>query len=182
MASKQDQVVDSKTGKTKGWFTYGANMTNVKYSYCDSLVPEDQSEDQLVKEIHYKVNLSKHDRIVGGKHLALCDSGANGLIIGLYMLILYFNSDDKRISIGIAGDHQLIGNRLCTRCTLAKSNVGWIKLIWPQGTQVKTQRNLILPILQMRDNGYLYRGVSKQHVSLFRSCIMERPLYVLVYW
>ena len=55
MASKQDVVVDGKTGKIKGWFTYSAKMTNIDYSYCDSLVPEEEP----AKEIRYKVNLSK---------------------------------------------------------------------------------------------------------------------------
>ena len=77
-----------------------------------------QHKDQPVKEKHYKVNLLKCNRIVGGKHLALCDSGANGLIIGLNMFILYFNSDSKGVSIKITGDHQLTGNRLCTGCTV----------------------------------------------------------------
>ena len=138
MASKQDIVVDRKTGKTKGYFIYAANMINLNYSRCASLIPEDQSEDQSVKKVHYKVNLSKYDRIVGGKQFALFDAEANYLIIGLNMLILYFSNDGKRVSIGITVDHQLVDNRLCTGCTLAKSNVGWIKLIWPQGAQVKT--------------------------------------------
>ena len=113
------------------------------------------------EEIEYKLNLLKRDRIIGGKHLALADSRANGTIIALDMLILYFNSDGKRVSIGIAGDHQLTGNRLCTGCSVAKSNIGWIKLIWPQGAQVKTQQNSILLIIQMRDHGCLVSDVAK---------------------
>ena len=54
----------------------------------------------------------KKDRVVGGKHLALTDYGANGSIIGLDLRIQYFNDDRKRVSIGIAGNHQLMGNRL----------------------------------------------------------------------
>ena len=75
------------------------------------------------EEIEYKVNLSKRDRIIGGKHLALADSEANGTIIGLDMLILYFNNDGKHVSIGIAGDNQLTGNMLCCGCLVAKSSV-----------------------------------------------------------
>ena len=90
-------------------------MTNIDYYCCDSLVPDEQP----AKEIHCKVNPSKRNEIRGGKHLALCDSEENGLIIGLDMLILYFNSDNKHVSIGITGDHQLTGNMLCTGCTVA---------------------------------------------------------------
>ena len=71
------------------------------------------------------------------------------------MSILYFNDNGKRVSIGIAGDHQLTGNRLCHGCSVAKSSVGWINLLWPQGAQVKTQLNSIISVVQMRDNGCL---------------------------
>ena len=69
-------------------------MTNIDYSSCDSLV----SDEEPVKDVHYKVNLlhseeleykvnlSKQDRVIGGKNLTLADGGANGLIIGLDML------------------------------------------------------------------------------------------------
>ena len=40
-----------------------------------------------------------------GKHLAHADGEANGSIIGLDMKILYFNDDEKRVSINIVGDH-----------------------------------------------------------------------------
>ena len=60
---------------------------------------------------------------MGGKHLALCDNEENGMLIGLTMLTFYFNSDNKCVRIGILGDHQLTGNRVCTRCSVAKSNV-----------------------------------------------------------
>lgn len=101
MASQQNRTVDSKSGQTKGYFIYSVRMTNIDYYRCDSLVPEKQS----AKEINYNVNLSERDKIVAGKYLALCDSGANGVIIRMGLLILYFNSNNKSVSIGIAGDH-----------------------------------------------------------------------------
>ena len=79
------------------------------------------------------------------------------------MLILYPNSDGKRISIEITVDHQLTGNRQCIGCTVTKSNFGWIKLIWPQGEQVKTQQNSILLIFQMCVRGYFVSDISKRH-------------------
>ena len=100
--------------------TYSGKMTIIDYYvWYDSLVPVDEpTKDVLYKvnlmhaeELEYRVNLSKQDRIIGGKHLALTDGGANGSIIGLDMKILYFNTDGKLVSIGITGDHQLTGNR-----------------------------------------------------------------------
>ena len=108
--------------------TYAAKVANIDYSWCDSLVPDKES----VKDVHYKVNLlhseeleyrvnlSKRDRIMGRKHLTLADGEANGSIIGLGMKILYCNDDGKYVSIGIIGDHQLIGNRLCCECSVSK--------------------------------------------------------------
>ena len=82
--------------------------------------------------------MSKQDRVVGGKHLALVDGGANGGIIGRDMRIMYFNADGRQVRIGIAGDHHLEGNRLCCGCFVAKTDLGWVKLMWAQGAQVKT--------------------------------------------
>ena len=133
LANTQDQVVN-KQGNTTGFITYAATMTNIDYSRCDSLVPEGQT----VKDIHYKINLS--NTTVRGKHLVLCDGGANGLIIRRDIKIVCFNCDGKNVSIKIPGDHQLTGNRLCTGVTMVKSNVGRIKLVWCQGAQVKSQK------------------------------------------
>ena len=104
--------------------------------------------------------MSKQDSVLGGKHLALVDGGANGGIIGRDTRIIYFNADGKQVRIGIAGNHQLTGNRLCCGCSVAKSNLGWIKLMWAQGAQVKTQQNSILSVVQMRDNGCVVNDVA----------------------
>ena len=88
-------------------------MTNIDYSRFDSLVPDKEPVKDIYykvnllysEESEYRVNLPKQDRIIGGKHLALADGGANGTIIGLDMKILYFNNDRKRVSIRITGDH-----------------------------------------------------------------------------
>ena len=113
--------------------------------------------------MEYRANLSNRDRVVGGKHLALVDGGANGLIIGLDMKILYFNSDGRQVSIGIAGDYQLTGNKLCCGYSVAKSSHGWIKLIWAQGDQVTTQQNSILSVIKMQDNQCLVNDITKAH-------------------
>ena len=128
MASKQMEVMDGE--KVVAYLTYSGNMANIDYPRCDSLVPnEEQFEEAHYKvnllyshEMEYKASLSNRDRVIGGKHLTLADGGANGLIIGLDMKILYFNTDKKQISIGIAGDHQLSGNRLCCGYSVAKSS------------------------------------------------------------
>ena len=79
------------------------------------------------------------------------------------MRIIYFNPDGKRVCIGIAGDHHLTENLLCCGCSVANSSVGLIKLLWPQGAQVKTQENSILSVVQMRDNKCVVNDVAKAH-------------------
>ena len=115
---------------------YQENVATMDYSRCDSLVPSKEPFKNAhykvnllhAHELEYRVNLLKQDRVIGAKHLALADGGANGSIIGLDMIILYFNDNGKRVSIGIVGDDQLMDNRLCCGYSVAKSSVKWIKL------------------------------------------------------
>ena len=120
MVTKQLKMMNGE--KVAAYMTYSAKMANIDFYSCyDSLVPDKEPVKDVdykvnlllhTEEPEYRVNLSKQDRIVGGKHLALADSGANGLIIGLGMKILYFNNDGKRVSIEISGDHQLTGKKI----------------------------------------------------------------------
>ena len=48
------------------------------------------------------------------------------------MRVLYYNDDGRRVSIGIAGDHQLAGAGLCTAVSVVETNQGFVKLIWYQ--------------------------------------------------
>jgi len=120
MASEQVRMID-KNDNEMGWMTYAAKMTVIDYTRFDSMITEDSADKKIhcnanlshAHEVEFIANLSKQDRIIGGKHLALADGGANGNIIALGMRIIYFNIDGKCVSIGIAGDHQLPGNRLC---------------------------------------------------------------------
>ena len=70
--------------------------------------------------MEHRANLSNRDRVVGRKHLALVDGGANGVVISLDMKILYFNPDGRQVSIGVTEGHQLTGNKLCCGCSVAK--------------------------------------------------------------
>ena len=137
MTSKQMKVMTPESNKVAAYLTFLGNMANIDYSQCDSLV----LIAKPVHELHYKVNLLhshemkyranlfNQDRVVRGEHLALVDGGANGLIVGLDMKILYLNTDGKQVSIRIAEDHQLTGNILCCGCSVTKSSHGWIKLL-----------------------------------------------------
>lgn len=62
-------------------------------------------------------------------NLKLCDGGANGCIKSNNVRVLHYNGDGHHVGIGIAGDHQLTGGRLCTGVSVAKSNQGWVKIV-----------------------------------------------------
>ena len=113
-------------------------MAVIDYTRFDSMITEDVADKEIhynanlshAHEVEFKATLSKRDRVIGGKHLALADGGANGNIIALDMRILYFDNNGKRVSIGITGYYQLTGNKLCYGCSVSKSSHEWIKLIW----------------------------------------------------
>ena len=174
LANKQLELRDPKTNKLVPYMTYTAKMAVMDYSRCDSLLPIPIKQPPPVNlhykvsllhqhEMDYRANMSKQDRFVGGRYLALVDGGANGGIIGRDMRIIYFNADGKRVHIEIAGDHHLTGNRLCCGCSVSKSNQGWVKLMWAQGAQVKTQENSILSVVQMRDIRCVVSNVALAH-------------------
>ena len=117
LANEQLTLVDKK-GNTYGHMTFrSCTMAQLNYTRCDTLIPT------LIEApaIHYKVNLAQ---TIGGINLALCDGGANGCIKGNDMRVLYYNDDGRRVSIGIAGDHQLTGARLCTAASMVETNQG----------------------------------------------------------
>ena len=116
--------------KTHGHMTFHVKIAILSYNCSDSLLPVDNP----VTEINYNVNLS--NTIIGGMNLALCDGGANGCIKSNDMRILHYNSDRRRVNIGITGDHQLTWASLHTGVLKTKSNEGWVKLIWNQCAEV----------------------------------------------
>ena len=122
LANEQLTLID-KSGNTYGHMTFRSYMAQLNYSRCDALIPPIAP----TLEIHYKMNLAQ---TIGGVNLALCNGGANGCIKGNNMRVLYYNDDGRRVSIGIAGDHQLRGARFSTAVSVVETNQGFVKLIW----------------------------------------------------
>ena len=80
------------------------------------------------------------------------------------MQVLYYNSDGRRVVIGITDDHQLAGARLyCTAGLVVKTNQGWVKLIWHQWAEITTQNNLIIANFQVCLHGILVNDVNMAH-------------------
>ena len=122
LANQQLRLIDKDNKVISYWTGHQqASMAVMDYSRCDSLLPPPIEAPPPV-DFHYKVHLlhqheldyrasmSKRDRVVGGRHLALVDGGANGTIIRRDMRIIYFNTNGKQVCIGITGDHHLTDN------------------------------------------------------------------------
>ena len=103
--------------------TLHARMAVMNYAWFGSLLPKDIP----VPQINYNMNLL--NTVIGGVNLALCNGGANECIKSNDTRVLHYNRYRRRVSISVAGDHQLTGARLCTRMLIAKTNQGWNKLI-----------------------------------------------------
>ena len=161
-------------GKTFGHITLHARMALLNYARCDTLIPE------LVPspEIHYKVNLTQK---IGGVNFALCDGGANDCIKGNDMRVLCYNGDGRRVSIGIASDHQLTGARLCTAVSIVETNQGFVKLIWHQCAEVNTQTNSIISNFQVRSYGILVNDVNIAHGGKQMMSTPDRTMISIVY-
>ena len=155
LANKQLILVD-KAGKTYVHMTFRATMAVLNYARCDTFIPQLNSSP----EIHYKANLAQ---TIGGVNLALCDGGANGCIKGNDMRVLYYNSNRRRVSIGIAGHHRLTGAWLCTAVSIVETNQGFAKLIWHQCAEVNTQTNSIISNFQVQSHGILVNDVNIAH-------------------
>ena len=92
IANEQFRLM-KKDNKVLFYWTANVSMAVMDYSRCDSLLPTPIEAPPPV-DLHYKVHLlhqhevdyrasmSKQDRVVGGRHLALVDSGTHGSIIG----------------------------------------------------------------------------------------------------
>ena len=142
-------------------------MVVVNYARCDMLIPPDPV--LATNDVHHKVNLSQ---TIGGINLALYDGGANGCNKGNDMRVLYYNNDGRRVSIGIAGDHQLTGARLCTAVLVVETSQGLVRLIWHPCAEVKTQSNSIISNFQIRSHGILVNNV---HIAHGRKQIITTP-------
>ena len=71
------------------------------------------------------------------------DGGANGGIAGSDMRVMSYNSDGRRVNIGIAGDHQMTGKQLGTFCSVIETRFGRILAIFHQYAHVPEQKRSI---------------------------------------
>jgi hypothetical protein len=67
------------------------------------------------------------------------DGGANGGIGGRDMKLMSYNTDGRRVIIGIAGDHQMTGKRLGTFCAVINTQLGRVLGIFHQYIHVPQQ-------------------------------------------
>jgi hypothetical protein len=74
---------------------------------------------------------------------------------GRDMKLMSYNTDGRRVNIGIAGDHQLIGKRLGTFCALIKTQLGRVLSIFYQYAHIPEQAKSIHSRCQFQAHGNL---------------------------
>jgi hypothetical protein len=148
LANKATPVRNKKDGKIIGHFTYGASMAklNNRIGQIRSPVPSSY------KGIYVA---SAHASKLFNELLVLMDGGANGGIGGRDMKLMPYNTDGRRINIGIAGDHQMIGKRLRTLCAVINTQLGCVLGIFHQYAHVPEQAKSIHSRCQFQTHGNL---------------------------
>jgi hypothetical protein len=83
------------------------------------------------------------------------DGGANGGIGGRDMKLMSYNTDGRRVNIGIAGDHQMTGKKLGTFCAVITTQLGRVLGIFHQYAHVPEQARSIHSRCQFQSYGNL---------------------------
>jgi hypothetical protein len=117
LANKAMPVCNKNDGKIIGHFTYGASMARLINCF-------DQIPSPLPPPNGGTYVISAHASKFFTELLALMDGSANGGIGGRDMKLMSYNTDGRRVNIGIAGDHQMTGKRLGTFCAVINTQLG----------------------------------------------------------
>jgi hypothetical protein len=132
LANSATPVRSKKDGKIIGHFTYGASMARLinRFDQIPSPLPPPNGGIYLI---------SAHASKFFTELLALMDGGTNGGIGGRDMKLMSYNTDGRRVNIGIAGDHQMTGKRLGTFCAVINTQLGRVISIFHQYAHVPEQ-------------------------------------------
>jgi hypothetical protein len=173
--------VRSKEGKIVGHFTYGANMAKLM-NVAKALYRLDQIPSSVPipnEGIYYA---SAAARKFFSELLTLMDGGANGGIGGRDMKLMSYNTDGRRVNIGIAGDHQMTGKKLGTFCAVINTQLGRVLGIFHQYAHVPEQARSIHSRCQFQaygnlvgDTATIYGG--PQRIDTSDSYHLPRSLY-----
>jgi hypothetical protein len=136
LANSATPVRNKKDGKIIGHFTYGASRAKLinRFDQIPSPLPPPNEGIYVI---------SAHASKFFNELLALMDGGANGGISGRDMKFMSYNTDGRRVNIGIAGDHQMTGKRLGTFCAVINTQLGRVFGIFHQYAHVPEQAKSI---------------------------------------
>jgi hypothetical protein len=102
LSNSATPVRNKKDGKIIGHITYCTSMAKLinRFDQITSPLPPPNEGIYVI---------SAHTSKFFNELLALMDGGANGGIGGRDMKFMSYNTDGRRVNIGIAGDHQMTG-------------------------------------------------------------------------
>ena len=136
MLSNRSTPLIGKDGNITGHLTYTASMAVIRHRF-------DQVDSSQAVSIEDNYVISVNATKFFDEPLALMDGGANGGIAGSDMRVMSYNSDGRRVNIGIAGDHQMTGKKLGTFCAVIETRFGRVLAIFHQYAHVPEQRRSI---------------------------------------
>jgi hypothetical protein len=147
-ANSATPVRNKKDGKIIRHFIYGASMARLinRFDQIPSPLPAPNGGIYVI---------SVHAGKFFTELLALMDGGANGGIGGRDMKRMSYNTDGRRVNIGIAGDHQMTGNRFGTFCAVINTQLGRVLGIFHQYAHVPEQAKSIHSRCQFQARGNL---------------------------
>jgi hypothetical protein len=148
LSNSAPPVRNKKDGKIIGHFTYGASMAKLINRF-------DQIPSPLSPPNEGIYVISAHVSKFFNELLALMDGGANGGIGGRDMKLMSYNTDRRRVNIGIAGDHQMTGKRLGTFCAVINTQLGRVLGVFHQYAHVPEQAKSIHSRCQFQAHGNL---------------------------
>jgi hypothetical protein len=148
LSNSATPVRNKKDGKIIGHFIYGTSMAKLinRFDQIPSPLPPPNEGIYVI---------SVHASKFFNELLALMDGSANGGIGGRDMKLMSYNTDGRRVNIGIAGDHQMTGKRLGTFCALINTQLGRVLGIFHQYAHVPEQAKSIHSRCQFQAHGNL---------------------------
>ena len=127
------------------------------YEYFSEISIEDEGKSEQLITYKTSVNLWKLKEVIK----ALIDGGSNSGIGGEDMTLIGYYPDYKKVSVGIAGDHRIVGLRLVIFATAIMTDLGLIIGIFHNYTKCRPQKKSIHSKIQLQAAGAIIDDSSK---------------------
>ena len=150
--------LDTSNARANMAISYDHYFSDIK---CDAIDTTDDKDNLVTYQ-----TLLVSQRILKEIIWALIHGGANGGIGGRDMLIIAWHPGNRKVNIGIAGDHQMTGVQLATFAAYIMSNDGPFIGIFNNYAHCPEQAQSIHSKIQLQAHGNLVYNTSRQFGGL----------------